>query len=306
MTGPRVRPAWPLLLLLLPLPPALAAAVPARAQTVVAWSPTAEDFGWCGKGDAACAIRQCAAFGSGDCTPVATCRSDWFAVAEPDGAQKGITVVCDMVRSVEAQLVALAACVTAANDLCWTRDVVHTDDGPEGDETIQERDRLMYAQALLQMTGRGEGFLISGEADRATIAAIGAFQDRVGLPVTGLTEAPLIFHLLAAAGGRQAFVDTFTRNVTQPQRDKGIVVATAIAAGPPARRTLGQEWLAMSPAHRTLALTSYLRERGYACDREGAVAEVLDAAGEIWSLTCAGTRYRVTFAASSVMVETNP
>lgn len=271
----------------------------AQAETVFAWSATANNYAWCG--DAGCAVGLCAEDGATDCAPVASCGPGWTAVARPEEPTAGIAVACGADTPGRARMVAVSECLKATNELCWTGTLLTPDLDPVPQDQNRAFDRAFYVQALLQLTNLAETE-VTGTLDPATVAAIGDFQSGVGLPVTGSTEPPLIFHLLAASPGRQVVIDKLVDALVTPNRAEGFTAAAALAPSPLPRTTKGADLLAMAPEDRAAALATYVLTRGFACDRMGATASAPDPDGEIWFLACTATRYTVTFAAGTGLV----
>jgi hypothetical protein len=273
----------------------------AQAQTVIAHSAATGDYGWCSGGDAACAVDACGDDGATDCAVVATCGAGWIVIASPETPRPGLAIACGGETEAHARLMALGFCVEAANDLCLSNSTI----APDGEDLTRDAnrifDRTFYAQAVLQLSGVTD-LVATGTRTPETTAAIEAFQGRAGLEVTGSVDPPLLFHLLAAVGGRQGVLDKIVAGVAQPYRDQGFAAAYLYTPDVAPRLAFGAELAAMSPVDAAAALATLVRQGGHPCDRDGVTASTPDPEGEIWMLSCTGTQYTVLLNASGTTI----
>jgi hypothetical protein len=270
----------------------LAAGLAARPASAATAFSLASDgsFGWCVRNRAdnaaSCADSYCRNTGATDCRIVVTCADGPSAVAKPDAPLKGIAIACGFNSPNWARMMALAACMQAVNDLCWT-DATIAADGDEMDAALNEVfDRLFYAQSLLQLRSYKVD-AVTGEGDTQTTLAIAAFQRDVGLPETGTTDPPLLFHLLAAAGGRQVEVDAARTSVIEPNAAFVASNIHAESAAPLPRRDFITELAAMAPDDQRAAMITSVRASGVSCRDPVSSAVLPDVGMSMFVVTCA-------------------
>jgi hypothetical protein len=276
----------------------LAAQVPgaARAATVFSYSAADNTYGWCVKGDygtaSGCAAAECRGYGGAACQEVLSCSGGYSAVAFAEEPVRGVGLTCGLSSPFWAQIMALAQCAVAANTLCWTNVVFDDAARTTGAEANDQTDRTIYAQSMLQLRGKGIT-VTTGVADAETSAAILGFQREVGLAETGTTEVPLLFHLIAATGGRQPLVDAMDKGLVKAHAAVMARNVFAYAANPFPRRALTQELAAMTEVDRGDAMATYLRSRGTDCAAPVTVELPPEGFAELVSVDCAGRGHTV-------------
>lgn len=267
-----------------------------RAESVVAKSSASDAYGW---GETASVARaECSLTGRLDCAPVISCPGGgWTVLARPGAGLAALAVVCGQ-SDADARRAALALCMRAANDLCWTADVVD----PQGKRLPAEPnaafDRAFHAGGLLRLAGLDPAGL-PGDESEAYAGAVRAFEARLQLGVSGTVTRQTLFFLLAAAGGRQAYVDA--AGAQEPALQSYVWVAQ-----PAARRTFSDELLAQSPEDREAALIALVLARGAPClDWMGEVTPPVPPSG-VWTLLCQDGRYTITLAPGDIRIDTEP
>jgi hypothetical protein len=275
---------------------ACAAHSPARADIAVSWAASERSYGWCESGDVAdaerCAADHCRNAGGSDCQTLVTCANGYTAMAKPEKPATGLAVACGMQSPDWARIMALAACVSAANAICWT-DTTTEPDGTEIDVSRNRPfDRAFYASLLLQ----GRGYRIDGASGDATpelAQAIAAFQRDMARPETGATDPPLLFDLIAASGGRTVVADAIRDGVLD-RHGKGLerqIVAQMTATLP--RQGFTEEIATWSPEDQAAAMAAVVRSTGGACRDPIASASLPPGVPDTFTLVCADEEHVV-------------
>jgi hypothetical protein len=269
---------------------ALAAGDPVRAEMAVAWSAPDRSYGWCADADAAaagrCAADYCRDAGGAACQTLVTCAAGFTAMAKPEKPATGIAVACGLSSPDWARIMALAACVSASETLCWT-DAAVMPDGSEIDPSQNEPfDLALYAGLMLE--GQGYGPVgTSGATTPELTAAVLAFQRDMARPETGSTAAPLLFDLIAAAGGRTVVANAIRTGVLERYGGSlaGNIAVAMTATRPRSRFT--DDLAAMSAVDRADAMAALVRASGASCAAPVALANLPPGIPDIFTLTCA-------------------
>ena len=272
------------------------AAGPAQAEIAVSWAAIERSYGWCESGDAAdaerCAADHCRNAGGSDCQTLVTCPNGYTAMAKPEKPATGLAVACGMQSPDWARIMAVAACVAAANAICWT-DTTAAPDGAEIDVSLNRPfDRAFYASLLLQ----GRGYKIDGASGDATpelAQAIAAFQRDMARPETGSTDPPLLFDLIAASGGRTVVADAIRKGVLD-RYGQGLdrqIVAQMTATVP--RQGFTEDIATLSPEDQAAAMAAVVRSTGGSCRGPIASATLPEGTTGTFTLVCADEEHVV-------------
>jgi hypothetical protein len=273
------------------------AAGPAAGQTAISYSAPENAYGWCvdfngPRAAAACAQRWCAESGGASCRVVLTCSGGWSAVALTESPLYGMAAICGTTSRDSAQMLALAHCTAANNTLCWSDSVFDGQANALPADRVEEFDRTFYSQALLQLTGAPVE-LADGLMSAGTREAVVAFQRKVGLDATGSTESPLIFNLIAAAGGRQVLIDELREEIADKYEREYADILFAAAPAPIPARAIAGDLAALSEVDRATAMRSFLRSSDMDCADPVTVSLLPDGFDDLVTVDCAGQGYTV-------------
>jgi hypothetical protein len=269
--------------------PALAATASTAVEVDFAVDPEGGTYGVCvGCGDQGetQAMIDCGL----SCWETRRCEGGWAAAAASYGAEpNGYGILCSQEMEMEAVVLSWAACLAAANNLCFA-DRSFSPDGTVRD--IPENFDIVYiSQILLGTLGYDPGSS-DGLETVATRAAMSAFRSDLGLPATdGRITQESAWELVTAAGGKQALIDLMDRAVIGPLRESLGEDLLVAAAAPAPRLPLGRELAGYDEPTRLYAMSLVLRGAGYPCADRALSAEAMSEEAAAWNVTCPDASY---------------
>jgi hypothetical protein len=191
-----------------------------------------------------------------------------------------------------ARAQAIAACVAASDQLCWSNTTFGPDAQQESKDDNYNFDLVWYAQSLLQL----ENFTTSGSdgvMGPATRDALAKFNTAIGrLPAAPLDEETLN-RLVDAAEGIHRFAALLKTNIVDPAQPNLINKLYSLVTTAPTDASFTQELLQESDPDRRTALATLLSVNGSACPLPATDATLmgLPATSVSWAVDCAQASY---------------
>ena len=290
-----------LALLTLMLVPASAA----WAEASISIDTSNLNYGWCAgyasERATTCAQDECQD-GGNTCQQVLSCEDGWGAIVSPsDGT--ALVAVCGVGNAMTARQQAIAACVAALDELCWTNTTFGPNAQQESKDDNYNFDLVWYAQSLLQL----ENFTTSGSdgvMGPATRSALAKFNTAIGRsPETPLDEETLN-RLIDGAEGIHRFAALLKANVVDPARPNLVNKIYSSATTTPTDISFTQELLQESDPDRRTALATLLSVNGNACSLPATDATLmgLPATSVSWAVDCAQASYTMIIPSGGSLV----
>lgn len=281
--------------------------VPAEASTAIYYSAPDNIYGWCAgyAYDRAhtCAHDECTKEGGKDCVLALECDGGWGAIAFAEEPAVGVGATCGLKDAYFARSQALAACMNAANNLCWTDTTFDGDGNSASAADNRNFDLVWFTQTMLQIRHFKLGDA-DGQMGGQTRAAIAKFRSSLGEGQSGAPDEDLVRRLLDAVEGPQIYASIIKRDVLDDRTDLNDITFAKSTSPSPAM-SFSEVLMQRPEDQRRLALATILADEGSPCTLPAKDAEPLpDAKSGVWNIGCAEGDYTLMLTADGSTVIT--